>query len=514
MKKIINMFLLVTIILTTALAITGCTTDEKTLYNALSKSQEIKSMEAKSDIALRFTASGVPESDKESVQQAIAMLNNLKIKIDQKIVRSEDNLSAQGQIDGTVDMGGMAVGGTIWVDTNLKGDKPIIKETFKLPQILMMSMPQEFAGKEYLYLDLEEMMKEDPEYNANMSGILKASSQYQSILSTKAVEFLNKYSAQYDPKMTVVTRNGDKLIGGENLPLYQVSLDDKEFKALVKYTANNLLNNPEAMNFLNEMLMTFAEKGSTGETDTAIQAIKEQMPEFIKNMNNVLDTFDNVKILGDKGMTIDYAVNKDGFIVYESGSIDFVVDVAALNAASEKLGGESSGDQETGVYNIGLDFTTELSNINKDIQITFPVLTSSNSVNFVDMMKNSDLQENDPTPDEISVYVNGKKLELDAKPIMLNGRVLVPVKGVFESLGTQVKWDSKTKTVTGIKGSKKIVMKLNSKNATVNGIKKTLDVPAFTVSGRTYIPLRFLSESVGADIKWDAAAKTIRLTSK
>jgi len=118
--------------------------------------------------------------------------------------------------------------------------------------------------------------------------------------------------------------------------------------------------------------------------------------------------------------------------------------------------------------------------------------------------------------DPIKVSVNGTNLLFDVSPIIYQGRTLVPLRGIFEALGAEVTWDPSTKTVTGKKESTLIVIKIDDKHPTVNGITKELDVAARIVNGRTLVPLRFISESIGANVNWDSVKKliTIELTTE
>lgn len=86
------------------------------------------------------------------------------------------------------------------------------------------------------------------------------------------------------------------------------------------------------------------------------------------------------------------------------------------------------------------------------------------------------------------------------------------MRGVFEALGAEVSWDGNTQTVTGVKGNKTVMLKLNSRDALVNGNPCTLDVPATAVNGRVLIPVRFVSESLGAAVEWDQATRTAIIT--
>jgi Copper amine oxidase N-terminal domain len=109
----------------------------------------------------------------------------------------------------------------------------------------------------------------------------------------------------------------------------------------------------------------------------------------------------------------------------------------------------------------------------------------------------------------ISVVVNGKKLIFDQPPVAESGRTLVPFRAIFESLGAEVKWDSKTQLIQGTRDSVKISFKLGSKNAQVNNSNITLDVPAKSLNNRTLVPLRFVGEALGATVHWEASNSTV-----
>jgi competence protein ComEC len=112
----------------------------------------------------------------------------------------------------------------------------------------------------------------------------------------------------------------------------------------------------------------------------------------------------------------------------------------------------------------------------------------------------------------ITVYINGVKQSYDQPPILQNGRTLVPLRGIFESLGATVKWDNDTQTVTANKGEINVWLKIGSKNVKVNNEARTIDVPAQMKNNRTLVPLRFVSEVFGASVKWDAKTYRIDIT--
>src|ERR1051326_7591221 len=95
----------------------------------------------------------------------------------------------------------------------------------------------------------------------------------------------------------------------------------------------------------------------------------------------------------------------------------------------------------------------------------------------------------------INVIVNGQPVAFNgARPAMIGGRVLVPLRGVMEQLGAYVQWDAATRSVMANKSGTDLTLRIGDRNATVNGQNVTLDVPAQIISGSTMVPLRFVGE--------------------
>ncbi|WP_281217284.1 copper amine oxidase N-terminal domain-containing protein [Lysinibacillus capsici] len=93
------------------------------------------------------------------------------------------------------------------------------------------------------------------------------------------------------------------------------------------------------------------------------------------------------------------------------------------------------------------------------------------------------------------VTINGGK--------MIDNRTLVPLRSIFEELGATVIWNQNTKTISATKDTTNISLKLGTKTAVINGQAVSIDVPAQIRSGTTLVPLRFISEALGANVKWD-----------
>jgi hypothetical protein len=119
-----------------------------------------------------------------------------------------------------------------------------------------------------------------------------------------------------------------------------------------------------------------------------------------------------------------------------------------------------------------------------------------------------------PTPpigDGITVYVNYNPLTFDVPPVIENGRTLVPLRAIFEALNAQVEWDGATQTVTAKREDTTIKLTIDKSEAYCNDQEVKLDVPAKLVDGRTIVPLRFISESLGAEVNWNAETQVITI---
>ncbi len=111
----------------------------------------------------------------------------------------------------------------------------------------------------------------------------------------------------------------------------------------------------------------------------------------------------------------------------------------------------------------------------------------------------------------ITVLVDGRVLTLDVPPIQIEGRVLVPLRGIFERLGAGVIFDQAAQTVTARRGRVTIVLQLGSREARINDRIVLLDVPPLALRGRTMVPLRFISEALGARVDWDDRTRTVQI---
>lgn len=113
---------------------------------------------------------------------------------------------------------------------------------------------------------------------------------------------------------------------------------------------------------------------------------------------------------------------------------------------------------------------------------------------------------------EKSAYVGGERRTLEVAPFTEGGVTLVPFRFVGEALGAEVGYDGATSTVTYRKGSTVIELKLGSTAARVSGREVKLEVAPRLAGGVTVVPVRVVSEYLGARVDYDPAKRTITIT--
>ncbi len=115
---------------------------------------------------------------------------------------------------------------------------------------------------------------------------------------------------------------------------------------------------------------------------------------------------------------------------------------------------------------------------------------------------------------DVSVTVDGRKVVFpDAKPFIdENGRTLIPVRFVTEDLGATVEWNAQDREVYIAKDGVYIMIRIDQEMILVNGRTKAMDTKAIIRDDRTYVPIRYVAEELGATVRWDAATRTVIIT--
>lgn len=109
----------------------------------------------------------------------------------------------------------------------------------------------------------------------------------------------------------------------------------------------------------------------------------------------------------------------------------------------------------------------------------------------------------------VNVFINGQPMNFPgAGAVEINGSVMVPLRGVFEALGAEVQYNAQNRVITATAGNARLQMQVGVAAAVVDGQALQLNAPPVMYGGSVLVPLRFIAESAGATIRWDAGSRT------
>lgn len=105
---------------------------------------------------------------------------------------------------------------------------------------------------------------------------------------------------------------------------------------------------------------------------------------------------------------------------------------------------------------------------------------------------------------EVSVSLNGEIIDFpNQQPTVVDGRTLIPLRGVFDKMGYSIDWDNDTKTATLEKDGKRISVQIGEKTIYVDGSPMAIDVPAQLINGSTMLPMRAITDASDTELLWD-----------
>ncbi|MDO4794028.1 MAG: stalk domain-containing protein [Filifactor alocis] len=113
----------------------------------------------------------------------------------------------------------------------------------------------------------------------------------------------------------------------------------------------------------------------------------------------------------------------------------------------------------------------------------------------------------------VTIIVNQVVLKTQVEPQIVGGVTYIPISDVGVALGTEVKWDSSTKTVVLKKEGSTVKIRLNSRTAKINDVDVEMMQSAKMIQNKTMVPLNFVATAFGAEVQWDTVNKAVLITS-
>lgn len=156
---------------------------------------------------------------------------------------------------------------------------------------------------------------------------------------------------------------------------------------------------------------------------------------------------------------------------------------------------------------------------------TFGISDYSNEVNCIIESESSEEIDENLESTVIQLYIgntiyniNDVEIQMDAAPVIIQGRTLLPIRYIVEPLGADIKWNSVEKKVTISLDHNTIELWIGENTARVNGEFKLIDpenpnvVPVILPPGRTMLPLRFIAENLGCGVEWNGELRRVTIT--
>lgn len=122
--------------------------------------------------------------------------------------------------------------------------------------------------------------------------------------------------------------------------------------------------------------------------------------------------------------------------------------------------------------------------------------------------------------DDVIVEINGELIDFDVPPQIMNSRTMVPMRKIFETLGVEVRWLPDTRQILSIKGEDAIVFQIDAPIVLIHNFRTNsdtnieLDQAPVIVNDRTLVPIRAVSESLGAKVDWVNEERKVVITTK
>ncbi|KLU66986.1 hypothetical protein DEAC_c09200 [Desulfosporosinus acididurans] len=396
-KKLISAALGVSMLLVA----TGCSPNQSQIFQASMNLGNANSLQEHTTLTFQADGSGFSPSDQQQVDRVLAVLNNAKLDLDVKSNSNEQKTASTAEMEMKLALQGMNIDVPVWVNSNMEGKTPEVTEIVKVPTLAAASLPSQFASKEYMVFKPFDKAAENIDATAFMN--------LNKNLQAATMQFLTAYAQQFNPDIDVIDQ-GVKDIetskGTVPARIYEIKLNDAQFKKLIRYAVNNFVQNADAMNYVKELMDSSLQFSQTpdkdeiiSQFDQAFAQFKANRSAFLSQFNTVMDKLQNVTILGDKGIDIQYDISS-GYVVKESGTVDLKLDLAqlsqfmntlppTLNAQGQQTSEQKDAVQSStakGTLNLAINFATDVSDINSLPVIEMPQVDSSNSFDYQDLV--------------------------------------------------------------------------------------------------------------------------------
>lgn len=358
----------------------------------------------------------------------------------------------------------------LWLDLNMDNE-----EDFKYILILkaLDSGIGNAVGDKYLYFDYSKV----PGYKDLMMGLIPILKSY----SGKTLSEMLQKTSQSSRDKILSAMDEVKPVYSDGT--YTLTLSETQLKKLASAYVGKLtelMDEESVKNFASETLIDWMNRDDVHlfNSDKAIVlSVKTdgKLSEFRSEINFDTNFYDIAKILNPNDPTL------------------------------------SLLDRERFGAKLNITLNGSISPLPDDYSIDYPEITDSNSIDVFALSANTDFPAAsigiipDNAAEDVKIMYENTRCVFENKPVVVKDRTFLPLRELANMFGIDndsISYDDATEEVRINGGGVEIVMNIGSRDTYINGEKKELDVPAFTVNDRTYIPVRFVSEMFGKNVDY------------
>lgn len=514
MKRYKFLSIVLTLIIIAATAFTGCNVQDKLeLLNALEKSAKMNSWENNSQVRFTNVTFDTNIEDLLMLQLIIPLLDNLSFETSQRTIQNSERTRIKMQSDTRMVSSELSEQTSLWAYYDFEQQPPSVKQIIKLPEIVTASLPEDLAGKEYFLMDQKDLPSEEQLNPQDYTELMASISDYQSDL----LQLLKEYALEKDPGFVVVNQLKDQVVNGEKMSLYQLKLDNSSLKNILKYILSEFSENEEFKDIIKELILAASSiaEGTEGglDLDMAYASLTNGDADLKDEVDLIIAALDNATLLGSRGIEINFLINGGGYIVNQNGVFDFYIDSQQLEDAFEELSGDTEYDgKEIYKFTFGaaMEFNTDISRINQDVDIEFPVINEDNSFDFNDFVGIS------PSFGRKIMSQSSRAVKLDFSntsseevfPVKLGNKTFIPLEPVSKKLGLKLEARKNGEFVLSsdrveIKG------KAGSTEIMIDDKQQYLPLPVMRIENQIFVPDQFVKQYLNTGIYYNEKAKIL-----
>lgn len=413
MKKLITMM----IISVLSASLMACTPGDISLYDAVKNTQEVNAIENNTDISFNLSGQGLGKDETDQLKQISNIINSMRVNVKSKSYGNEEGTAVTAESDINIDFMGMNIPLNGWSQIDTETSKMITIS--KIPETALgiigtrIESDEEnpLAGKEYVVNDLGAIIQAEGE-KIDFEEMLEFQKEFQ----PKLIKLMEKIEEDLKLDYKIIELQEEIEVNGEKIKKYRLKLDDESLRVFLKDLVDYGLENKDTRKFVLEYINEYIDtinnismedkvsQGDLKEVQEASEDLEDDLDQDVsiikEKFNNFIEKYTDIKILGEDGINIIYSVDENGYVVEKDGLIDLSINLGLIsefkdeeeieelivkNEQFEKL---FPSKQMKGRVNLKINFKSTNSNINsEDLVVTFPELTSKNSLTLEEMLE-------------------------------------------------------------------------------------------------------------------------------